>query len=76
MDQEHEFFQNQGQRKPAGSKEEVGQVTAVSVPGIGLFPACTRKESRHVPYLGLGLEFNLVSGRWQLGRKKPSGYLL
>lgn len=50
-------------------------MTAISVPGIGLFPACTRKESRQVPYLGLGLEFNLVSGRWGLGRKKPSGYL-
>lgn len=82
MGQEHEFFQSQRPKEdvcPVGPKEEAGRVTGTAsapalAPGVCLscFP-WERVEACPLPWSEVGV--SLVSGRWQLEGKKPSGYL-
>lgn len=83
MGQEHEFFQSQGPKEdvcPVGPKEEAGRVTGTAsapalAPGVCLSRVYPGKELRHALCPGLRWGVSLVSGRWQLEGKKPSGYL-
>jgi hypothetical protein len=77
MDQEHDYFRfDQGQRKPAGPKEDgAGDSCSIGL-RYGLVPVCVPGRSRGTsPALVSGREFRLVSGRWHLRRIKPSACL-
>lgn len=55
-----------------GDRNSIGSCTGSGVCLSCVFPG---KESRHALCPGLRWGVSLVSGRWQLEGKKPSGYL-
>lgn len=77
--QEYEFFQNQGPKEdalPVGPKEEAEGVGTALALVVSICPCVTLGRSQGSPSaLVWGWELSLVSGRWRLGRKEPSGYL-
>lgn len=77
MGQEHEFFQNQGPKEdvsPEGRGRE-GDRNSISSCYVSV-PVFTLGRSRGMPSaLVRGGELSLVSGRWRLEGKMPSGYL-
>lgn len=61
---------------PVGPKEEAEGVGTALALVVSICPCVTLGRSQGSPSaLVWGWELSLVSGRWRLGRKEPSGYL-
>lgn len=77
MGQEHEFFQNQGPKEdvpPAGGGRESDR-NGIRLWYVFVLGFTLGRSRGNTLCPGLRWGLSLVSGRWQLEGKMPSGYL-